>query len=191
MTAGHVVKKKVVDKTTKAETEIDQENMTVEFYVNGVNSKEIKARLVESKLNRALHNLLLDVKDCAILKVSKEDVAIENMPPILKLAPNDTKIKVGDVVMSAGCPKLSWPSMFVGRVSGLGFRGDETFEFNPVIIPGRSGSPVLNEKHQVIGIVIWYHPQWSTALSIKGIRNHKFDLGEKEKEKEVEVIDSF
>ena len=96
-----------------------------------------------------------DVKnDLVILKVSGKGVPFP-------LADSDT-VKIGDIVMAAGYPDGKY-RITQGTIYGV--RGtDKWLQMRVRISPGNSGSPVINSKGQVIGIVSAIEAPYSYAI---------------------------
>ena len=96
-----------------------------------------------------------DVKnDLVILKVSGKGVPFP-------LADSDT-VKIGDIVMAAGYPDGKYRTT-KGTIRGI--RGtDKWLQMRVRISPGNSGSPVINSKGQVIGIVSAIEVPYSYAI---------------------------
>ncbi len=96
-----------------------------------------------------------DVKnDLVILKVSGKGVPFP-------LADSDT-VKIGDIVMTAGYPDGKY-RITKGTIYGV--RGtDKWLQMRVRISPGNSGSPVINSKGQVIGIVSAIEVPYSYAI---------------------------
>jgi len=84
--------------------------------------------------------------DVAIVKVSGRGL------PTLKLADSD-KITIGENVVAIGSPLGLENSVSTGIVSGVRRQGDHILiQTTAPISPGSSGSPLLNEMGEVIGI---------------------------------------
>ena len=96
-----------------------------------------------------------DVKnDLVILKVSGKGVSFP-------LADSDT-VKIGDIIMAAGYPDGKY-RITKGTIHGV--RGtDKWLQMRVRISPGNSGSPVINSKGQVIGIVSAIEAPYSYAI---------------------------
>jgi V8-like Glu-specific endopeptidase len=164
LTAGHVVEP------------LETNNCQCVFYSNGRQLAAIPA-VVETKdyvkIEKYEKNMI--VKDLATLRVNKSKFKSPNdYPKCIPLARPDITIRVGDQIISCGCPgphiPLNYPSTFNGYITEV---LDDAFYFQPNVIEGRSGSPVFNVSgERVIGIVIWKSNWGGRAISSQGIYKH-------------------
>lgn len=90
-------------------------------------------------------------KDLTVFKVKKESFGDYPKPEALKLGKNhDSKI-----IWTYGCPDGKWPTACKGRYLTENQKDEDLWDFNPPVIRGRSGSPILNEDAtEVIGMVL-------------------------------------
>lgn len=96
-------------------------------------------------------------RDLGFLSINKADIKNYPLPKILPFASVNRPVKVGEVILSNGCPcngteKPGWPNMFKGQVLES---YDNMFVFEPTIYPGRSGSAITNKDGtEAIGILV-------------------------------------
>jgi hypothetical protein len=90
--------------------------------------------------------------DISVVKLAKKDMDDYRPFKPLKLAKDSKALYT---IWSYGCSNGAWPSAFKGVFLELNEKRSDIFNFNPPIIPGRSGSPVLNEDGtEVVGMAI-------------------------------------
>lgn len=91
-------------------------------------------------------------RDIAIVSV-KLSALKGYVPPMIPLAPAGQDGKAGDSVLSMGCSKGAWPSMFRGHLrANLG----ASVVFYPNPAQGRSGSALFNASGTaIIGLLCW------------------------------------
>jgi len=124
-----------VEETAKVEVLI--------YDVNNYSQKRYPAKVV-------LKDKSLDV---AILKI--EDVNL----PFLPIASSST-VKTGDAVFTVGYPQVTLqgtePKFTNGSISSLSglANNQKCFQISIPVQPGNSGGPLVNEKGQVIGIIV-------------------------------------
>jgi S1-C subfamily serine protease len=105
-----------------------------------------------------------EVQDLAVIAFPKK--GLKSVPTIIPLAKRGSVLKAGDPIYTIGCPQGNWPSGTMGRVTGM----NSLISFKPNILPGRSGSGLLDKKGKEIhGIVIWSGSYGSTAIDLEGI----------------------
>jgi TPR repeat protein len=91
--------------------------------------------------------------DVAVLKIE------DNNLPFLPIVSSST-VKIGDAVFTIGYPRItlqgSEPKFTEGSISSLsGLANDsKCFQISIPIQPGNSGGPLVNEKGEVIGIIV-------------------------------------
>lgn len=155
---------------------VAEPHVYVAFFIDGKATPFVEVDSVNASFNDAMKDFKQSqVRDCALLKVSKSKLSTEHYPTCLRLASKNPKM--GDKLACVGCANGAWPTLITGSVSGYGYRGNQTFEFVPRIEQGRSGGPVLNSKFEVVGItMMWHYAGHSSALSIEAIREHGFNL---------------
>ncbi len=104
--------------------------------------------------------------DISVLKVTKESLKPYGNFAIVKFG-LDYKEKKNTLIWSYGCPDGNWPSGFKGRLLKL---NENTVQFMPAPIGGRSGSPLMDHKcEKVIGIVTLHHHDGGYAPRIDKI----------------------
>lgn len=88
-------------------------------------------------------------------------------PAIIPIAPAGTQLQNGQSIMSVGCPRATWHSLWNGHITTLnGF----TMDFLPNAAPGRSGSAIFDETgSQIIGLVTWHTETGGRAQSLDGL----------------------
>ena len=90
----------------------------------------------------------------------KQDLVILEVSGIGDVLPlgNSNEIQIGDPIYAAGNPK-GWTGTFSeGIISGFQIqRSGKRFQISAPVSPGSSGSPLLNNKGEVIGIVYAKH----------------------------------
>lgn len=163
MTAGHVADR-VKDQNQEC---------IVFFFAGGKLSREISAKIIAKDYNNPKIEKLAFVRDLAKIKVEKKHLAFSEYPKVVKIADPSIKPKIGDQILSIGCPSLNHPSMFHGII--IDNELEEAFYVMPDVIGGRSGSPVFDVNGEfVIGVVIWRtgHETGARVISPKGISNH-------------------
>jgi hypothetical protein len=114
-------------------------------------------------------------KDIAIISIKKKSFNDHPIPKSIPIAKKGTITVGGQRLLSNGCPKLNWPSAWMGHfVKDLG----DTFWFKPRPIPGRSGSAIFDDKGEhIIGIIIQYRSDGNgVAVSLEGIYKFTEDL---------------
>lgn len=88
-------------------------------------------------------------RDVAVLSCP----AGESPPPCIPLAEKDVPLPVGEAVVSIGCPRGGWPTLFVGQIT---HHLSAAVEFVPLPASGRSGSPLLStDGRHILGLVAW------------------------------------
>ncbi len=91
--------------------------------------------------------------DAAILKVEGENF------PYLPIS-IDKSVQIGDMVFTIGYPQISLqgtePKFTEGSISSLTGTGDnpQFFQISVPVQPGNSGGPLVNDKGEVIGLVV-------------------------------------
>ena len=147
LTAAHVI----VDKDG------NEEPVTVQFSHTGRLSPVINGTLVWKEYVKQT------TTDLAVVKVAKKDLGRYPPPKIIPLDRN-ARIRLGDVVVTCGCPHSQWPTALIGHVKST---SADKFKIVPQLLPGRSGSGVFDEKgEKLLGIVIW---QSGTAVHLRKI----------------------
>lgn len=140
----------------------DEENyylISAGHFVGGLEDKEIVLMLThggKAKNVKATKVLWLyedgTTNDISVVKVTKEEMGDYRPFKTLKLAKDSKELYT---IWSYGCSNGAWPSAFKGVFLESNKEKPNIFNFNPPIIPGRSGSPVLNDDGtEVIGMAI-------------------------------------
>jgi len=137
ITAGHAM----VDRKEKLEKEF-----YVHFFINGKQSPKFKAEPLWHTHHKKT------TRDLGFIKVKKDQFGLYPLPKPVPLAPEGTKVKKGQSILSCGCPHGNWPSKWKGNVLKV---FPDKFQFHPTPIPGRSGSGIFTEDG-IVGIIIWY-----------------------------------
>ena len=175
ITAGHVM----TDRNNKLE-----KKFVVHFFSTGTQSPGFKAEPlwhVHEKLLVTRHKRIvkeiLTTKDLGFLKIKKDQFLGEYpLPKPVPLAPQGTKVKKDQMILSCGCPNGNWPSGWKGNVLEV---FPDRFRFHPSPIPGRSGSGIFTDDG-IVGIIIWYmkgENKYGTALSLDKIYEEtKWDI---------------
>lgn len=131
-------------------------NVSLYFYRDGYESNPITAEVIWSAYRST------EPVDMALLKVKKESLGGWK-PTIIKFELNDSLYKVGDTIMTIGCPKAGWPRAYKGHIVSL---ENGCYKFIPTVIPGQSGSLLLNEDGtKAIGLIAWYEGKYGKAMS--------------------------
>ena len=139
LTAGHMVYNNNIMSNT----------VNLDFYDEDEFVKRIEASVIKGIYNPANN------KDLALLSFDKTLLAkytIKTVP----LAPQNIKLKKGDIISSTGFPFGSWPMSFTGRLTGV---YDNTITYLPAPFIGQSGGPLLKKNsegiEEVIGIIVY------------------------------------
>lgn len=178
-TAGHCVKdytgkehksddysvsaKKKVEVVT---SEKDKQKYVIECYIEG--SDDIELELVAYNKE----------DDVAILKVKDGEIDLKGLTPI-KIA-DDYENVAGLKVYNVGWPggdKYEYKEYGIYFREGvnMGYEGTDTvyipdtFKLDSYAIGGQSGSPIMNEKNEVIGIMSCSNPLYANATSAEGL----------------------
>ncbi|MHA2043199.1 MAG: S1 family peptidase [Candidatus Thorarchaeota archaeon] len=181
MTAGHVM--------------VDNDNkLQKEFFVHFYNEKEDDSDLwsvgvgVEPKKfkaeplwhvcnNKILYKkgkrvgIALTTHDLGFIKVKKDQFGTYPIPKPIRLAPQGTKLEVGQKIMSSGFPGGKEKKDIEGKVTS---KKKDRFNYTPGPIPGQSGSGIVTDDG-IVGIVIWYlktnveKNKYGTAISLEQI----------------------
>ncbi|MYC78419.1 tetratricopeptide repeat protein [Candidatus Poribacteria bacterium] len=134
---------------------VDQDKIATNIHVVAYPSVIFARSFDQKTIWRVEGITAFDVKnDLVILKVSGTGAPFP-------LADSDT-VKIGDTVMTIGYPNGDY-KITKGTVYGV--RGsDKWLQMRVRISPGNSGSPVINNKGQVIGIVSAIEEPYSYAI---------------------------
>lgn len=129
-------------------------SVTAEFFKMGRKTYPIRGEVIW-KAYRKQSDM-----DFAIIKLAKNDFG-QYPPRIIPIAPRGYKIKKGDYIASAGCPRAAWATAWEGYV--LGFASNSRVWFTPPPLGGQSGSGVMvlvpdkrGELHTRVGAVLTY-----------------------------------
>lgn len=88
------------------------------------------------------------------------------LPKVIPVAPRNTRLEVGESIISVGCAKGAWATGFKGHV--LGYEGKDLI-FTPSPADGRSGSAIFNaEGTQIIGL-IWGRTNKGHAVTVENL----------------------
>jgi len=113
----------------------------VEFWANGWQAERVVSGEVVARGRST---------DSAVLRVRLGEYA----PPAVPLASSGPR--AGDTILSVGCAKGSWPTLFRGHVTGSErFRdGSVDVVFQPIPADGRSGSAVFSaDGSTIVGVL--------------------------------------
>jgi hypothetical protein len=145
----------------------------IELFYNGYKSEPYLGRVVEGAWNieqmgYAPHQIMKGVKpvDTAIIELDKFTDYPEAIP--LELAPEDYEYKE-EIIKSAGFPKGAAQSSWLG----IAEPHEDFLLFEPIPLKGRSGSPLVNTKNQVIGIIT---TNYGLAVRIDVVREFLFPV---------------
>lgn len=87
-------------------------------------------------------------------------------PTIIPLAPRGTRVSPGEPIVSCGCEEGRWPSAWLGHV--VDQPDSVTLRFEPISIPGRSGSALFDEDAtQIVGLVGWHDQTYGVAMTLE------------------------
>lgn len=137
------------------------------FYMTHEPTGPIRGRVVAVGYNHAEETADPEVIDVALVRVSKQEFGDGPLPPTARLAPLGTQVKLQEPIFSVGCPNLTWPTAWFGRVA---FLNERSFWFEPNPLPGRSGSPIFNHDGQyVVGLIVWNGPLQGRAISSEAL----------------------
>ena len=135
----------VVGKSTSVE---------LEFWQKGHKSSRIPARVIWRSSGRG--------RDLAVGQVNIDQFPHGLEPSVIPLAPRGSDPQRGDTIMTVGCPRASWAKASRGHVSG--YKGGH-YTLVPPVVPGQSGSPILNgDGTQALGVVTWHSPSRAQSL---------------------------
>ncbi len=114
-------------------------------------------------------NISFTTTDYGIITIDKTEIKDYSLLKPLKLA---SKIPTKGIIWTLGCSDGSWPSLYKGRILNekdmrpmpyidklsysielVKLTKDMVF-FSPPPNQGRSGSPLLNDKYEVIGMIL-------------------------------------
>ena len=119
---------------------------------HNTNLKLIMAKAIYHKF---INNTSTDV---TIIEVAKKD--FQDYPLLRPLKFADSVPKKDEIMWTHGCSLGSWPSAYKGRIlpvqdlSGTPIVPDDgMIYFSPAANVGRSGSPILNDSYEVVGMV--------------------------------------
>ncbi len=120
---------------------------------------------MDFKVEKIQHDQYIDL---AILVVTKKEFtrAKVKIPTPLRIATID--IGTNKTIITSGYPLGTWQNLFLGRT--LRNRTPYRMSFYPIIAKGRSGSPVINSRTEIVGVVIQYSKTNSWAMNLKQIR---------------------
>jgi V8-like Glu-specific endopeptidase len=150
ITAGHVM--------TNSKGELIKD-----FYVQFFNGKESKKFKAEALWHVHQYDVLyyrgryagksLTTNDLGFIKVNKKQFGTYPIPKPIPLAPQGTKLEIGQKILSSGYPggkeKKDVPDGIVIKKS------KDKFDYTPAPVPGQSGSGIVTDDG-IVGIVIWY-----------------------------------
>jgi hypothetical protein len=93
----------------------------------------------------------------------------ERPPKAIPLGDSGDSPAIGAVVASAGCPGGAWPSAWKGHV--LGYTGGDML-FVPPVMPGRSGSAILDaDGTKIVGLLWGTSTEHGVAIGIDKLRS--------------------
>lgn len=128
----------------------------------------IFARVVDKEKSYVVRNVAASDKlhDLAILTVA------DATTPTLQLADSE-KVAIGEKIYAVGNPRgFLEGTVSDGIISGIRVKNPNTWiQITAPISPGSSGGPVLNEKGEVIGIVVGDFPHQDPKLKINRSQN--------------------
>ena len=132
---------------TNAHVVGDSDNVDIDFFVLGKHHKRVKGKVTWKHLDERRHI------DLALVTVLKSKLG-DHKPLVIKLAPKNVKVDVGDPIFSMGFPHARWPMGWFGRV----IKDSRIMHFHPTPFAGQSGSPLLTiikSKTYIIGVIGW------------------------------------
>lgn len=106
-------------------------------------------------------------EDMSVIKIDKSEFGSYPGLKPLKLAKSTDNIKT---IWSYGCSNGKYPTAYKGKFIGFSPEGPNLMDTFPPVIPGRSGSPVLNENHEVVGMIIMCNGEVTMASTVEKIR---------------------
>lgn len=148
----------------------------VEFFHQGLLSPKMKARVILRDMHQydGPNGVKYCNRDLAVVVVSVKE--IDPLPSVIPIS--KTEPKVGDVIVSAGCPKGGWPAMYRGIVRK---------KFASIMYltgggeQGRSGSPICNAAGtEIVGLLAWssdndtpenMRDDWPIAMTLSEVRD--------------------
>jgi hypothetical protein len=122
--------------------------VNVEFFTTLELSKKIKGNVYKIRKGSSAGD------DFCALWIRKSDLGDYPVPPPILVAPKSYKITSGGKIRYTGCSLGTWPTYTLsGHV--LKNKG-KMFTFKPIPHHGDSGSGIVNENDEMIGIVYAY-----------------------------------
>ena len=112
--------------------------------------------------------------DYAILKISKKALDKYPAPHIIEVN-GDTSAPVPDSIAYVwGCARGEWPVGMKVHIEKT-FKKD-TIDIEPDMVGGMSGSPVVNENGQLIGMVLWQNGYCVSVVELHKFINKVFSV---------------
>lgn len=128
--------------------------VSVEFWQQGHKSSRVPGRVIWRSRNRR--------HDLAVVEIDLSEFPAGLEPTVIPLAPRGSDPERGETIMTVGCPRASWAQASRGHLKG--YRGGH-YLLVPSVIPGQSGSPILNfNGTEALGVVTWHSPSRAQSL---------------------------
>lgn len=128
---------------------VNRETIATDYHVIKNAHRILISRVTDSTEYLASVSLVDNVNDLALLKVSKA-------PEWKPLPVTRTGIQTGDVIYAVSNPRGLEGTFSAGNVSALRRLRDgrELVQITAPVSPGSSGGPVLNQRGEVVGVVV-------------------------------------
>lgn len=123
------------------------DKVDIDFFVVGKHHKRVKGDVMWKKLDERRSI------DLAVVKVLKSSLG-DHKPLVIKLAPKDVNVDVGDTIYSMGFPHARWAMGWFGIVT----KDDRIMHFHPTPFAGQSGSSLLTTidgQTYIVAIIGW------------------------------------
>lgn len=143
---------------TNAHVVGDSNNVDIDFFILGKHHKRVKGKVTWKHLDERRSI------DLAIVTVLKSNLG-DHKPLVIKLAPRDVDVNVGDTIFSMGFPHARWAMGWFGRV----IKDSRIMHFHPTPFAGQSGSSILiREKGETYIIAILGWKTWEDRVKTTG-----------------------